>query len=280
MKIKLTCLLAGFGLSIFVLSPAFAEDTPPPATAPAPAADDAAELAKKLSNPVAALISVPLQNNFEFGGGPNDDGFRYTLNVQPVVPFALNEKWNLLVRTIVPFIHQEDMIGNSSQTGLGDITQSFFSSPKKPGPGDWLWGAGPVLLYPTATDDLLGTEKFGLGPTVVLVKQKDPWTYGALVNHIWSVAGEGGRQDVSSTFLQPFLAYQTKSHTTLTLNTESTYDWESGQWTVPVIAQVSQLVKLGKQPVSFSLAAKYYAEAPSGAPEWGIRFGVTFLFPK
>jgi hypothetical protein len=245
-----------------------------------PSADDAAELAKKLSNPVAALISVPFQNNFDFGGGPNDDGFRYTLNFQPVAPFTLNEKWNLITRTIVPFIHQEDMIGNSSQTGLGDITQSFFFSPKEAGTGGWIWGVGPAFLYPSATDDLLGTEKFGLGPTAVFLKQEHGWTYGALVNHIWSVAGNDSRADVSSTFLQPFVSFTTKKQTTFTLNTESTYDWENSQWTVPVNAQVAQLLKIGKLPVQFQVGARYFAEGPSGSPEWGVRFAVVLLFPK
>jgi len=243
-------------------------------------ADDATELAKKLSNPVAALISVPFQNNFEFGGGPNDDGFRYTLNLQPVVPFGLNDRWNLITRTIVPFIHQDDMIGDSSQTGLGDILQSFFFSPREPGPGGWIWGAGPAFLYPSATDDLLGSEKFGLGPTAVFLKQEHGWTYGALANHIWSVAGDDDRQDVSSTFLQPVLAYTTKKSTTFTLNTESTYDWENEQWTVPINAMVAQLVKIGKAPVQFQFGGKVYADGPSGAPEWGIRFAVILLFPK
>jgi hypothetical protein len=146
-----------------------------PAT-PEPSADDAAELAKKLPNPVAALISVPFQNNFEFGGGPDGDGFRYLLNFQPVVPFSVSEDWNLISRTIVPVISQEDMIGTSSQTGLGDIVQSAFISPKEPTAGGWIWGAGPVILLPTASDDLLGSEKFGLGPTAVLLKQENGWT--------------------------------------------------------------------------------------------------------
>jgi hypothetical protein len=243
-------------------------------------ADEAAELAKKLSNPVAALISVPFQSNFEFGGGPDGDGFRYLLNVQPVVPFALNDDWNLISRTILPVISQDDMIGTSSQTGLGDIVQSAFFSPKEPTSGGWIWGAGPVLLLPTATDDLLGTEKFGLGPTAVLLKQENGWTYGALVNHLWSVVGDDGRDDVSSTFLQPFLSYTTKRQTTFVLNTESTYDWEHEQWTIPLNLMVAQLVKVGKVPVQFQLGGKWYAEAPTGAPEWGVRFAVTLLFPK
>ncbi len=266
------------GMALFNAPALFAQEaTNLTSTASAP--DDEAELAKKLSNPVAALISVPLQNNFDFGGGPKGQGFRYTLNLQPVIPVSLSENWNMISRTILPFIEQNDIVGNSSQAGLGDITQSFFFSPKTPTSGGWILGAGPALLIPTATDDVLGTGKFGLGPTAILLKQTDGWTYGALVNQIWSVAGNDDRENVSSTFLQPFLSYTTKTHTTFTLNSESSYDWQHSQWTVPVNVMVSQLVKIGKMPVQFGVGGKYFAEGPSGAPTWGIRFAVTFLFP-
>jgi hypothetical protein len=236
------------------------------------------ELVKKLNNPVSALISVPFQNNFEFNLGPNDDGFKYTLNFQPVIPFSLNKDWNLITRTIVPFIHQSDVIPETSQTGLGDITQSFFFSPKQK-VADLTVGAGPVFLYPASTNDHLGSEKWGIGPTVVLVKQQGPWSTGMLFNHIWSFAGDDQRHYISSTFIQPFLSYATKTKTTFSINAESTYDWHNRQWTVPVNLSVAQLTRIGKQPIQFTLGAKIYAEGPSGAPEWGIRFTVTPLFP-
>jgi len=240
----------------------------------------AAELAKKLSNPVASLISVPIQNNFDFGAGPNGDGFQYKVNIQPVVPISLNETWNLISRTIIPVVYQENIFGTSSQAGLSDTVQSLFFSPKAPTSGGWIWGVGPVLLLPTATDDLLGTEKWGAGPTAVLLKQQNGWTYGVLANHIWSYAGESSRADVNATFLQPFLTFTTPKQTTFTINTESTYDWANSQWTVPLNASVAQLVKLGKLPLQFQIGARYYAEKPANGPEWGLRFSVTFLFPK
>lgn len=168
--------------------------------------DEAAELAKQLQNPVASLISVPFQNNFEFNLGPNDDGFKYTLNFQPVIPVSLSQDYNLIIRTIVPIISQDDVIPGTNQSGLSDITQSFFFSPKKP-VGGWIVAFGPVLLWPTATDDLLGTEKWGAGPTGLLLKQVGGWTYGILANHIWSYAGDDHRNYVSATFLQPFMSY-------------------------------------------------------------------------
>lgn len=241
---------------------------------------DAAEMAKTLANPIGALISVPFQSNVDFGGGRDGEGFQYKLNLQPIVPITLDADWLLISRTILPFIYQENLVGKSSQAGLSDTLQSFFLSPVKPTKGGWIWGAGPALLLPTATDDLLGSEKWGAGPTAVVLKQQGSWTYGALANHLWSFAGETGRADVSATYLQPFVSFVTKQATTFTLNTESTYDWDAEQWVVPLNVMVQQLVRIGKQPVAFTLGGRYYADKPDNGPDWGLRFAVIFLFPK
>jgi len=195
---------------------------------------DAAELAKQLSNPVASLISVPFQFNYDARIGPERDGEKFYLNFQPVIPTSLDKDWNLISRTIVPVISQRDIFpGAEDQSGLGDILQSFFFSPKVPAPGNIIWGVGPVFLLPSGTDPLLGTEKWGAGPTAVVLTQQCGWTIGILANHIWSYAGDADRADVNSTFLQPFIAYTTKDAWTYTLNSESTYDWVADQWSVP-----------------------------------------------
>jgi hypothetical protein len=260
------------------------------------------DLAKKLQNPVASLISFPLQNNFDFRIGPSDQGWRYTLNIQPVIPISIGSNWNLIVRTIIPVIHQEDVfkglgggfeedidgipidppsnlrLPGRVQDGLGDIVQSFFFSPKAPVAG-WILAAGPVFLYPTATNSLLGSEKWGAGPTGLILRQTGGWTYGLLANQIWSFAGEAERRSVNATFLQPFVSYTTKTKTTFGFNVESTYSWTDGQWTVPLNVSVSQLLRVGKLPVSFAIGGRYYAEGPRGAPDWGLRFVITPLLP-
>ena len=251
--------------------------------APARAQDEqAAELAKKLSNPLAALISVPMQYNQDDYGGVNDGASVSRLDIKPVIPFSLNTDWNLISRTIVPLIDQRDFPSAAmNESGLGDINASLFFSPKSPTAGGWIWGVGPVFLLPTATKDVLGTEKWGLGPTAVALKQTGPWTVGLLANHIWGAAGNDSRSDVSATFLQPFLAYNTKTQTTFSTNTESTYDWKSKQWQVPLNFAVAQLFKVGTQLLQVQAGARYWADAPADGPDgWGLRLQLTLLLPK
>jgi len=244
----------------------------------ADAENTTAELAKKLNNPVAALISVPIQNNWDFGIGPAN-AMRYTANIQPVIPISISKDWNLILRTIMPVICAESPVkGGVNHSGLGDITQSFFLSPKEP-VGGWILGAGPVMYYPTATDSALGAGQWGAGPTIVALRQEHGFTYGILANQIWSYAGWSD-QTINSTFLQPFFSFTTKTYTTFAINTESTYNWTDSQWTVPLNFMVQQVLKIGKQPVAFQIGYRYYADKPDGGPDWGLRFAVTFLFPK
>ena len=219
-------------------------------------ADDAADLAKQLANPLAALISVPMQLNYDENFG-NDDGSILRVNVQPVIPVSISDDWNLISRTILPIVDQQDVpVPGVSEFGLGDTVQSLFFSPKAPTAGGWIWGAGPVLLLPTATDPVLGSEKWGLGPTAVALKQTGPWTYGGLFNHIESFAGDGARADVSATFVQPFLTYITPGKTTLALNTEATYDWKGEAWSVPINFTVNQLLLVGGRPLQLGAGAR------------------------
>ncbi len=264
-----SCLLAAVA-ALSLAAPAHAQDA------------SAEEMAKKLSNPIASLISVPFQYTSDPYGGTNDGATANRLNIQPVIPFSLNEKWNLITRNIVPVIWQNDFPSAAmNESGLGDITSSLFFSPKEPTAGGLIWGAGPVFLLPTATEDVLGGEKWGIGPTGVALKQTGPWTVGALANHIWSVAGNGDRANINATYLQPFLSYNTKTATTFAVNTESTYDWRTRQWSVPLNFMVAQVFKLGPQLLQVQAGARYWATAPDNGPEgWGWRMQLTLLFPK
>jgi hypothetical protein len=261
-------------LCLVLSTGAFAQETPS-----GDQAAKAAELAKKLNNPVAALISVPIQSNWDFGIG-EADAQRYLLNVQPVIPMSISKDLNLILRTIVPFISAQSPVpGGSTTSGLGDIVQSFFISPKEPTKGGWIVGAGPVLLYPTATERTLGSGMWGAGPTAVVLKQQNGFTYGFLANQIWSFAG-WGTTDVNATFVQPFVSFTTKKFTTFAVNTESTYDWNASQWTIPINLAVTQMLKVKGQILSLQAGYKYYAEKPAGGPDDGFRFAITLVFPK
>ena len=232
------------------------------------------ELAKQLSNPIASLISVPFQYNYIRTYG--DNGYKNLLNIQPVVPISISEDWNLISRTIVPVIQQKNVQPDRSQFGLGDITESVWFSPKKPSSSGLIWGVGAVALIPTGTDSI-GADSWGFGPTVIVLKQDGPWTYGALANQVWDTSGPA---DISSMFLQPFLAKGLGQGRTVSINSESTYDWNSHDWTVPITLSFSKVSKWGNQMVSNQVGAGWYATTPDGGPDWQLRYALTLLFPK
>ena len=239
-----------------------------------------ADLAKKLNNPVAALISVPLQSNLDDGIGTNRQGQKYTLNIQPVVPITLTDDWNLISRTILPVVSQRDIFyGSGAQSGLSDTLQSLFLSPSKA--SKLIWGVGPALLIPTGTDGLLSTGKWSAGPTFVVLSQFSGWTVGALVNQLWSFAGNSSRPEYNKFYLQPFLNYTTKTATTVGLSAEGTYDWIARGMSMPLIGTLSQVGKVNGQIFSLGVAVKYYvATVPNGPHGVGGRITLTFLFPR
>lgn len=249
---------------------------------PAPIAaetNESAELAQKLTNPLAALISVPIQNWFDFNLGPNKDGFRYTMEAQPVYPIQISKDWNLLSRTTIPVVYQQNVSGRSSQTGLSDSTESIFLSPVHT--KSIIWGAGPIFLAPTGTDGLLSTRKFAIGPTAVVLKHKGHTNVGLLASHIWSVAGSASHSSVSETYAQPFVAYTTAKAWTLAATSYDTYNWTAGRWTAIVNPiRVSKLAKIGRQRLSAGGALRCTVTSPQYQPKGcGLEFTVTPVYP-
>jgi hypothetical protein len=243
-------------------------------------AQDAAALAKKLSNPVADLVSIPLQFNWAQGVGPEDDT-RFILNVQPVIPLSMGPKWNMIMRVIMPFIGQPPLTeGGAAATGLGDVLASFFFSPKE---SSVIWGVGPALGLPSTAEATLGSGKWLAGPTFVVLKQSRGLTYGALANQVWSVAGNSSRADVSQLFVQPFLSYTSKAAVSFTINSESTHNWEAAsgnKWTIPVNLMVAKMATFGPFPASYGGGIGYYLDKPAGGPDWQLRGIITVLLPK
>ena len=254
-------------------------------------AQDASELAKKSQNPIGSLISLPFESSFNFENGTDDDSLQYVLNIQPVVPFSISDGWNLITRPIIPLISQDgvaqvpptnELLKTGDRVfGLGDITLSLFLSPKSE--GKFTWGAGPVAVFPTATDDKLGSDKWSIGPTAVGLYQTGPWLFGGLVGQFWSFAGDDDRRDVSSFYIQPFLNYNLPQGWYLTSSPLISANWKakSGQkWRVPVGAGVGKVFRIGSQNINTRLVAYYNVERPTGSADWSIQWTLQFLFPK
>lgn len=248
-----------------------AQETEPKAGA------SAQELADKLANPVASLISVPLQNNLSYGIGPFN-GSKYTINIQPIIPFKLTENLNLITRYIVPVVDQRDITGeNTHEFGLSDATITAFFAPKTKG---LILGIGPAFLVPTATDKLLGTEKFGIGPSVLVMHQGKGLSIGFIANQIWSVAGDENRADVNQFYTQIFLSHSYKSGASLGINAEITQNWEAKTTLISLNPSIGAVTKLGNQVVQFAISPLIPITGPSQIkPDWGLRVTLGFVFP-
>jgi hypothetical protein len=241
----------------------------------------AQELAQAAQNPVANMISLPLQNNTNFGVGPGDD-VQNVLNIQPVVPLSISENWNLITRTIAPVIYQPEFVeGAGSEFGLGDINMTLFVSPAKP--SKLIWGLGPVVSFPTATDTVLGTEKWSAGPSLVALMIKGPWVVGCLANNLWSFAGDDARANVNQFLFQYFINYNLPKGWYLSSAPIITANWEAdsgNQWTIPFGGGAGKIFKIGKQPINAQMQAFYNAEKPENGADWTLRLQLQFLFPK
>jgi hypothetical protein len=244
-------------------------------------AQDSSEIAKQAQNPIARLISVPLENDFSPQTGIDKEG-SYVLQMKPVVPIKLSNDWNLITRTIIPIIQVPDLApGVTGTSGLGDVNLSLFLSPTKAGPV--IWGVGPIISFPTATESILGTKKLSVGPTAVVLKIQGHWLYGALANNLFSVAGPSARADVNQMLVQPFANYNLKHGWYLTTSPIITANWQvkpDERWVVPVGGGAGKIVHFGKLPVNIYTQFFRNVQRPGGTSSWSARFQMQFLFPK
>lgn len=241
-------------------------------------ADDQ-ELAKQSQNPVAAMVSLPMKNKFNFGAG-SEDAFIYELELQPVYPVSLGQV-NLINRFIVPVAYQEGLYpGMDDEFGLRNITYQAFFSPAAP--GDVIWGLGPAVIMPTNTDDSLGNDKWAAGPAALALTIKGPWVSGMLAQHFWDFAGDNDAANVNVSTLQYFINYNTPNYY---LNTSPTmsYNWDtngSDAWTIPIGGGIGKIVRFGERPVDLRLSAYWNAKAPESSADWFAEFQIKLMFPK
>lgn len=265
---RITCALLSLGLT-------FAME--------AHAGMSAEELAQLAQNPIANLISVPFQNNTNFNYGPFD-GTQDILNIQPVIPITLNKDWNLITRTIFPLIWQPKLAsGEGSTFGLGDTQFSAFFSPSNA--KGWIWGVGAIAQLPTHTDNSLGNNNWGLGPTAVMLhlSQGDPWVYGMLINNVWSLGTSNNAPDYNNGLIQPFLNYNFEGGTYITSAPIITADWTASsdnRWTVPLGAGIGHIFHLGQLPLNCQLSGYYNVVKPDYGADWQLRVQVQLMFPK
>jgi hypothetical protein len=250
------------------------------------AASSTEALQKATQNPVANLISVPLQDNMNFGVGPYN-GTQNVLNIQPVIPVQLTSYWNLINRIILPVVWQPYTGSNPANAslgtfGLGDLNPTLFLSPANP--GKIIWGVGPAFVLPTATDPALGQGKWSAGPSFVVLAQPGHWSLGLLVNNVWSFAGESNRPSVNQLLAQYFVNYNLSGGWYLTSAPIITANWAAAQaknvWTVPFGGGIGRITKVGSQPINLQLSAYGNVAYPAGASPWGIRLQLAFLFPQ
>lgn len=243
----------------------------------------AEDLAKIAQNPVGNMISLPFQNNTNFNYGP-EKGTQDIVNIQPVIPISISPDWNVITRTIVPVVWMPALGPNAGATsGLGDIQFTAFLSPASP--GEWIWGAGPIVQLPTNSREELGNKNWGLGPSAVVlhIAKGSPWVYGALVNNVWSLTSDKQGGSFNNGLIQPFVNYNFEGGTYLTSAPVLTVNWKaenSQQWTLPLGGGVGKIFHIGKLPVNAQVSAYYNVVRPDYGANWQVRAQMQFMFPK
>ena len=239
-------------------------------------------LLQKLANPLAALASLKLVADFDYHVGPLEDGHRSSLLVQPTIPVHLGDEWNIISRSILPVIYQEDIApGAGNQSGIGDLSEVVYIASIQPGARGWIWGVGPIVRIPTGSDDLLSAGKWAVGPSGALVRQVEDFTLGLIVAQLWSVGGSGQRSDIDACTFEPFVTYRAEGLWNLSLHVSCTYDFITHQWIIPMALSVEKLVSFKKHPITLSFGLHYWADSPDSGPhDLAFDFGLTIVFPN
>ena len=238
------------------------------------------DAAMEAQNPLANIISMPLQNNTKFG--LPGDRTSNTLNIQPIYPVSFSNKAILINRAIIPIQSSPDYSKTSgSTTGLGDINYTAWYSP--PPKSSLTWGIGFVSIWPTATDDILGSGKLSVGPSVVLVNMTKKLMLAAIISNWFSVAGKSDRADVNTFYFQYIITYFLANKWYLSSAPINTANWEAEdgeKWTIPLGGGFGKMFNIGSLPVDLQTQAFYYAVKPAGGPEWELRVQFKMIFPK
>lgn len=238
---------------------------------------------KKLANPVANLATLPIEYNKDSDIGESEDGEVSTIKFTPVIPFKVNDDWNLISRTIFSLVDQDLPDADIEETGLSDIALTLYFSPSTIGDSGIIWGAGPIILLDSASEPSMGAGKYGLGPAGVALKQLGPWTVGGLGYYLKDIEGDDGLPEVEQIFLQPFLSYQFDDKlTSITVQTEATRDLEEDETSAFFLAQYNRMFTIGKQIMQWRLGVRHWYEDGDGTgpDSTELNARITFLFPQ
>ena len=282
-----------------------------------------AQIAKLMDNPVGNLVAVFFQYDYtQFKGPRIDTKVVHKLQIIPMFPINLGSDWNLINRVVFPFLSVPVNKGFGKcmgaapgsilascpnfpslladpfdrTTGFSDLTYVGLASPKKPikiesTGGKVIWGIGPTSMFPTASQDVLGTGKFSLGPSAVVGYLGREWLFGIFPQHWWSVGGESKRADVNLTNIQYFLYYvppwDPKAQWRIGMSPTVSIDWKAkgDKLTFPVGLGIERMFAIGQLPVFIQLEVAYSVIHPEDkvGSRWNFRLNIipvipTFLF--